>query len=101
MADLPCHVLAGQHERGAIEFDQFLRHAEYHRGVLGFGDGAAAEAELERLAVAAEWAVAQGLHVAAGHGLDYPNVRPVAALPGVEKAAIWEPEPEVVYAWQR
>ena len=36
--------------------------------------------ELERLAVAAEEAAAQGLHVAAGHGLDYPNVGPVAAI---------------------
>lgn len=27
--------------------------------------------------------------------------RSLAALPGVEKAKIWEPEPEVVYAWQR
>jgi glutamate synthase domain-containing protein 1 len=27
--------------------------------------------------------------------------RALAALPGVEKARIWEPEPEVVYAWSR
>ncbi|MDG4668193.1 glutamine amidotransferase [Mycobacterium sp. 236(2023)] len=27
--------------------------------------------------------------------------RALAALPGVEKAKIWEPEPEVVYAWSR
>jgi glutamate synthase domain-containing protein 1 len=27
--------------------------------------------------------------------------RALAALPGVENAAIWEPEPEVVYAWTR
>jgi glutamate synthase domain-containing protein 1 len=27
--------------------------------------------------------------------------RALSGLPGVEKAAIWEPEPEVVYAWQR
>ena len=27
--------------------------------------------------------------------------RALAGLPGVEKAKIWEPEPEVVYAWQR
>ncbi|MGQ9347478.1 glutamine amidotransferase [Mycolicibacterium gilvum] len=27
--------------------------------------------------------------------------RALAGLPGVEKARIWEPEPEVVYAWQR
>uniref|UniRef100_A0A5Q5BRG6 glutamine--fructose-6-phosphate transaminase (isomerizing) n=2 Tax=unclassified Mycobacterium TaxID=2642494 RepID=A0A5Q5BRG6_MYCSS len=27
--------------------------------------------------------------------------RALSGLPGVENAAIWEPEPEVVYAWQR
>jgi glutamate synthase domain-containing protein 1 len=27
--------------------------------------------------------------------------RALAGLPGVEKAAIWEPEPEVIYAWTR
>lgn len=27
--------------------------------------------------------------------------RALAGLPGVEKAKIWEPEPEVVYAWRR
>jgi amidophosphoribosyltransferase len=27
--------------------------------------------------------------------------RALAGLPGVENARIWEPEPEVVYAWQR
>lgn len=27
--------------------------------------------------------------------------RALAGLPGVERAAIWEPEPEVVYAWAR
>jgi amidophosphoribosyltransferase len=27
--------------------------------------------------------------------------RALAGLPGVESAKIWEPEPEVVYAWQR
>jgi glutamate synthase domain-containing protein 1 len=27
--------------------------------------------------------------------------RALAGLPGVERAAIWEPEPEVVYAWTR
>lgn len=47
-----------------------------------------AAAELERLAQAAEEAVGLGLHVAAGHGLDYNNVRDVAALPGVEELNI-------------
>lgn len=27
--------------------------------------------------------------------------RALASLPGVENAKIWEPEPEVVYAWSR
>lgn len=47
-----------------------------------------AEAELEHLAAAAEEAVSHGLHVAAGHGLDYNNVRPVAAIPGIEELNI-------------
>jgi len=45
-------------------------------------------AELERLAQAAEEGVSLGLHVAAGHGLDYNNVTPVAAIPGVEELNI-------------
>jgi len=47
-----------------------------------------ASTELERLAHAAEEAVSLGLHVAAGHGLDYNNVRAVAVLPGVEELNI-------------
>jgi pyridoxine 5-phosphate synthase len=47
-----------------------------------------ADAELEHLAAAAEEAVSHGLHVAAGHGLDYNNVRPVAAIPGIEELNI-------------
>jgi pyridoxine 5-phosphate synthase len=39
-----------------------------------------AKAELERLAKAARAARTAGLHVHAGHGFDYENVRPVAAL---------------------
>ena len=27
--------------------------------------------------------------------------RALAGLPGVERAKIWEPEPEVIYAWRR
>lgn len=47
-----------------------------------------ADAELEHIATAAEEAVSHGLHVAAGHGLDYNNVRPVAAIPGIEELNI-------------
>jgi pyridoxine 5-phosphate synthase len=54
----------------------------------GPGQPEPAAAELERLAHASEEAVGLGLHVAAGHGLDYNNVRAVAALPGVEELNI-------------
>jgi pyridoxine 5-phosphate synthase len=47
-----------------------------------------AEAELERLRRAAALGGQLGLHVAAGHGLDYPNVGAVAALPEVEELNI-------------
>lgn len=55
---------------------------------LGHEHAERADAELERLAHAAEEAVGLGLHVAAGHGLDYNNVRAVAAIPGVEELNI-------------
>lgn len=46
------------------------------------------ELELERLAQAAEESVSLGLHVAAGHGLDYPNVAEVAMIAGIEELNI-------------
>jgi pyridoxine 5-phosphate synthase len=61
---------------------------ELHTGDYSHARGVAAERELERLAAAAEEGVGQGLHVAAGHGLDYPNVAAVAALPGVSELDI-------------
>lgn len=36
--------------------------------------------EFERIAAAARYGVMQGLHVNAGHGLNYQNVQPIAAL---------------------
>jgi pyridoxine 5-phosphate synthase len=44
--------------------------------------------ELSRLARAAVKAASLELKVAAGHGLDYPNVEPVAAIPAVEELNI-------------
>jgi pyridoxine 5-phosphate synthase len=44
--------------------------------------------ELDRLAAAAEEGASLGLHVAAGHGLDYPNVEAVALIPGIEELNI-------------
>ena len=46
------------------------------------------EVQLARLGTAAEHAIGYGLKVAAGHGLDYPNVAKVAGIPGVEELNI-------------
>lgn len=43
----------------------------------------AAAAELDKLRTASTHAVALGLHVHMGHGLNYTNVKPVVRLPGV------------------
>jgi pyridoxine 5-phosphate synthase len=48
----------------------------------------AAGKELETLRDAVRMAMKFGLRVAAGHGLDYRNVRPVAAMEGVEELNI-------------
>jgi pyridoxine 5-phosphate synthase len=64
------------------------RRIELHTGDYCAARGPEVTRELQRLAVAAEEGVAAGLHVAAGHGLDYPNVGGVAAIPGVTELNI-------------
>jgi len=59
---------------------------ELHTGA--YANAQAKRRELERLCDAAELAHAAGLRVNAGHGLDYENVAPVAALPHVEELNI-------------
>ena len=54
---------------------------ELHTGSYAGAQGPDRARELARLAVAAKRAVASGLIAHAGHGLDYHNVQPVAALP--------------------
>ena len=44
--------------------------------------------ELQRIATAVAYGQELGLQVNAGHGLDYPNVEAVAALPGVRELNI-------------
>lgn len=61
---------------------------ELHTGAYANARGAAREAELARLVDAARRAHELGLRVNAGHGLDYDNVAPVAALPHVEELNI-------------
>ncbi|MEO8443402.1 MAG: pyridoxine 5'-phosphate synthase [Gammaproteobacteria bacterium] len=57
---------------------------ELHTG--GYADATTGEqraAELFRIAEAARIAAAAGLEVHAGHGLNYHNVGPIAAIPGI------------------
>ncbi len=62
---------------------------EFHTGRYAEARGADDRArELEALAGAAAFAKEQGLHVHMGHGLNYTNVRAVAAIPGVEELNI-------------
>lgn len=61
---------------------------ELHTGYYCNSTGGERSKELNRLALAAEEAMDKGLQVAAGHGLDYPNVKQVAAIPGVEELNI-------------
>ncbi len=61
---------------------------ELHTGDYCNASRAKAPVELQRLSRAAQKAVSLDLKVAAGHGLDYPNVEAVAALAGVEELNI-------------
>jgi len=61
---------------------------ELHTGAYAEATGSRRAAELHRLARAAGHAAACGLIVNAGHGLDYHNVQPVAALPEVAELNI-------------
>jgi len=53
---------------------------ELHTGAYAEASGAQQATELERLRAAARLAAHLGLTVHAGHGLDYHNVQPVAAV---------------------
>jgi len=56
---------------------------ELHTGAYAGAQGAARAREFERLRSAARIAASLGLTVNAGHGLDYHNVEPVAAIPEI------------------
>jgi pyridoxine 5-phosphate synthase len=56
---------------------------ELHTGAYADATGAAQARELERLRRAAQLAASLGLEVHAGHGLNYQNVTPIAALPEI------------------
>lgn len=74
-----------QIEAAALVGAEFV---ELHTGCYANATGKARAKELARLVTAAEAAHELGLRVNAGHGLDYDNVEPVAALPHVEELNI-------------
>jgi len=56
---------------------------ELHTGTYAESVGAAQATELDRLRTGAQLASRRGLIVHAGHGLNYHNVQPVAAIPEI------------------
>ena len=54
---------------------------EFHTGAYAHLDGAAREAELRRIVDGAALAAKNGIEPHAGHGLNFANVAPVAAIP--------------------
>ncbi len=62
---------------------------EIHTGKYGDADSVIErETELARIHRAALYARSLGLHVNAGHGLNYHNVRPIVAIPHIEELNI-------------
>lgn len=61
---------------------------EIHTGHYADRTGAARDAEFRRIADAVARGTALGLQVNAGHGLDYHNVGPIAAIDGVRELNI-------------
>jgi len=56
---------------------------EIHTGSYANSRGRGREREYGRVVRAVEHALSLGLEVNAGHGLNYDNVRPIAAIPGI------------------
>ena len=61
---------------------------ELHTGAYAEADAKARSGELRRIKAAARAGVELGLVVNAGHGLDYHNVQPVAAIPEISELNI-------------
>jgi pyridoxine 5-phosphate synthase len=56
---------------------------ELHTGAYAQAQGVAQAVQLRRLVRAAQRGMEMGLRINAGHGLDYHNVQPVAAIPEI------------------
>ncbi len=73
-------------EQIAATADLGIDHIEFNTAAYAeTRDEAVAATELKRLLTAVDAAVARGQHVAAGHGLHYHNVQPLAANPHIEE----------------
>lgn len=77
-------------EEGQVEAAKAVGAAlvELHTGRYAEARGEAAREALAALIRAARFAAGAGLGVSAGHGLNYANVEPVAAIPEVEELNI-------------
>jgi pyridoxine 5-phosphate synthase len=53
---------------------------ELHTGQYALANGKSIQVELDRLTRAGKWIVERGMKLHAGHGLNYHNVTPVAAI---------------------
>ncbi|HEV7279408.1 MAG TPA: pyridoxine 5'-phosphate synthase [Pirellulaceae bacterium] len=71
-----------------IAFDLGVDAIELHTGQYALAKGEAVERELVRLVQAGERIVGAGVRLHAGHGLNYRNVRPVAAIPRMQELNI-------------
>lgn len=73
-------------ERDAVKRarDCGATHIELHTGAYAHALGPDRDQELEKLIRAGAQAREIGLHLNAGHGLDFDNTAPVAAIPGME-----------------
>jgi len=56
---------------------------EIHTGLYANARGKKQESELKRISIAVKHAINIGLHVNAGHGLNYFNVSKVVSIPGI------------------
>lgn len=61
---------------------------ELHTGTYADAKGADAQKALESLILGGSIAVDHGLKVTAGHGLDYHNITPIKAIPGLVEVSI-------------
>lgn len=79
-----------EEEAARVSADLGAVQAELHTGDYCHARAGSAEVgrELGRLEKAARVVVERGLRLAAGHGLDYGNVGPVAGLAGLEEMSI-------------